>query len=171
MDRDEARRLLSIPGGMFEVVTEDVLGRPTEVFKNRERSMREKVHNASVHGDKTFLVHGDSRVTYADFVELAWGSGRALLEQHGLQKGDRVGILAYNRPEWLITLFGATSAGAIAVGLNGWWSSEEIAYGLEDSGCRFLLVDEVLYPRVAHLQPASFLQMQITNKRNRHDQG
>src|SRR5688500_8451595 len=146
MEYEQARALLEAPGGMLEVVVEDVQGRPLRVFKQRERSMREKVHNAMLaHGDKEFLVHGERRFSYREFGELVWGSAHALIEQHRLEKGDRIGILALNRPEWLIALFGATSAGAVAVGLNGWWHSEEIAYGLRDSGCRYLIVDEHLY--------------------------
>jgi long-chain acyl-CoA synthetase len=150
MTYEEARALLEGPGGFFEVVTEEVRGQPTRVWKTRERSMREKVQNASAaHGDKPFLAYAGEQVSYRQFGELAWGSGQALLEQHRLEKGDRIGILAFNRPEWLIALFGATAAGAVAVGLNGWWHTEEIAYALRDSGCRYLIVDEHLYERVA----------------------
>ena len=136
MEYEQARALLEAPGGMLEVAVEEVQGRPVRVFKQRERSMREKVHNAMLaHGDKEFLVHGDRRFSYREFGELVWGSAHALIEQHRLEKGDRIGILAFNRPEWLIALFGATSAGGVAVGLNGWWHTDEISYGLRDSGC------------------------------------
>jgi long-chain acyl-CoA synthetase len=150
MDYETARALLEAPGGMFELGTEPVGDRPMAVFKQRERSMREKVQNATLlHGDKEFLVSDERRISYREFGELVWGSAHALLEDHRLQKGDRIGILAFNRPEWLIALFGATSAGGIAVGLNGFWHTEEIAYGLRDSGCRYLIVDEHLFERVA----------------------
>jgi long-chain acyl-CoA synthetase len=150
MEEAQARALLEAPGMMFEVATEEVLGRPTRVFKQRERSMREKVQNAvAAHGDKPFLCFGDRRISYREFGELAWGAGHALVDQHRMEKGDRIAILAFNRPEWLIALFGATSAGGVAVGLNGWWHTEEIAYALRDSGCRYLIVDEQLYDRVA----------------------
>ena len=56
-----------------------------------------------------------------------------------------------NSPDWLLSLFGATSAGGIAVGMNGWWAPEEIEYGLTDSGSRYLVVDERLWPRVEKL--------------------
>jgi long-chain acyl-CoA synthetase len=150
MNYEQARAVLEAPGAMMEIAVESVQGRDVPVYKTRERSMREKVQNAMLaHGDKPFLVYGEQRISYREFGELAWGSGHALCAQHRMEKGDRIGILAFNRPEWLIALFGATSAGGVAVGLNGWWHAEELAYGLRDSGCRYLIVDEHLYERVA----------------------
>ncbi len=148
MNHDEARALLSAPGGYFELATEEVHGRSMSVFKQREKSMRQKVENALGHGDKEFLAFGDQRMTFREFGELAWGSAHQFVERFGMRPKDRLAIFAFNRPEWLVTLFGATSAGATAVGLNGWWVADEIAYGLRDSGARYLIVDEALWPRV-----------------------
>jgi len=142
---------LTGPGAPFEVVTETVAGRPQKNWKHREHSMREKIANAGLRGDAIAMVHGDRRISYGQLTRLAWGTAAALRDDHGLQTGDRVAILAMNSPDWLITLFGATSAGAIGVGMNGWWAPEEIEYGLNDSGSRFLFVDERLWPRVEKL--------------------
>ena len=142
---------LTGPDAPFEVVTETIGGRATKIFKNRERSIREKVANVGLRGDADFLVQGDSRISYADFSRLVWGTAHALRDDHGFRKSDRLSILAYNCPDWLIALFGATSLGGIGVGLNGWWASEEIEYGLNDSGSRYLVVDERLFPRVEPL--------------------
>lgn len=151
MTHAEADALLQAAGSPFELTTERVLGRDVKVFKTRERSMREKVANAAVHGAKEFLIYEGQRTTFTEFVELTWGAAHALLDDYGLKRHDRVGILAYNRPEWLIALFGVASAGGITVGLNGWWTTEELVYGLNDSGCRFLIVDELLWQRVEPL--------------------
>jgi long-chain acyl-CoA synthetase len=121
------------------------------VFKNREKSMREKVANAGLRGSTEFLVQGERRIGYGEFARLVFGTAAALRDDHGLRRGERLAILAYNSPDWLITLFAATSLGGVAVGLNGWWATEEIEYGLRDSGSRFLVVDERLFPRVAPL--------------------
>jgi long-chain acyl-CoA synthetase len=153
MNHAEAAQLLQAPGSPFELTTEEVNGRAVKVFKTRERSMREKVANAAVHGAKEFLVYEDWRITFSEFVELTWGAAHAFLGEFGLQRHDRVGILAYNRPEWLIALFGVASAGGISVGLNGWWTTEELLYGLTDSGCRYLIVDDLLWERVRPLRP------------------
>jgi long-chain acyl-CoA synthetase len=138
-------------GSPFEIAEETIGGRKQKIWKNRERSLREKVANAGARGDVDFLIQGDRRFSYGDFMRGVWGTGRALQHTHGLEKGDRLAILSYNCPDWIIALFGATSAGAIGVGLNGWWATEEIEYGLTDSGSRYLVVDERLYPRVEPL--------------------
>ena len=141
---------LTGPGAPFEIVTEPVAGRPLRVFKNRERSLREKIAGAGLRGDVTCFVQGERRISYGEMARTTFGAARALAG-HGLARGDRMAVLAYNSPDWILSLFGAVSLGGVGVGLNGWWTSEEIQYGLEDSGSRFLVVDERLYPRVAPL--------------------
>jgi long-chain acyl-CoA synthetase len=147
MTYEEVVAQMTGPGGPFEIETVPVRGRPMKNWKYRERSMREKVERAAGFGDATFMVQGDRRVSYGDFAKLVWGAAGALESGLGLKKGDRLAVLAYNSPDWLTALFGATAVGGIGVGLNGWWTSEEIAYGLTDSGSRFLVVDERLWPR------------------------
>ena len=46
-----------------------------------------------------------------------------------------------NYPEWIIAFAAITSIGAIAVCLNAWWTADELAYGLEDSGSQVLVAD------------------------------
>ena len=142
---------LTAPGAPFEVVTEDVRGRPMKNFKNREKSLREKIANAGLRGDATCMVQGERRISYGELARLSWGAGHALRDGFGLRGGDRLAILAYNSPDWLVALFGANAVGGIGVGLNGWWAPEELEYGLADSGSRFLVVDERLWPRVEGL--------------------
>ncbi len=138
---------LTGPGGPFEIASSDVGGRAMRNWKNRERSMREKVANAAQRGDAEFMIQGDRRISYGEFGRRVWGTADVLTKQFGFAKGDRLAVLSYNCPEWLIALFGAVSAGGVGVGLNGWWTAEEIEYGLRDSGSKVLIVDERLYPR------------------------
>jgi long-chain acyl-CoA synthetase len=142
---------LTGPGSPFELVEEPVRGLPMRNFKNRERSLREKIANAAARGDQDCMIQGERRISYGEFAKLVWGAGHGLRDGFGLARGDRLAVLAFNSPDWLITLFGAVSVGGIGVGLNGWWSTEEIEYGLTDSGSRFLVVDERLWPRVEPL--------------------
>ena len=130
----EVRAQLTGPGGMFEVVTEEVLGRPTEVYANRMPSLRSVAEVGGMRGDaSTFLVYGDRTYGFTTFVHAANGIAHALRDRYGLRKGDRVAVLAQNNPEWCLTFWATVSQGAVLVGLNGWWTTDEIEYGLQDS--------------------------------------
>ena len=113
---------LTGPGGPFEIAIEDVNGLPMKNFVRREKSLREKIAGAAQRGgDNVCMVQGDRRISYDQFGKLVWGAGHTLADEFGLGKGDRLAVLAYNCPDWIISLFGATSVGGIGVGLNGWW--------------------------------------------------
>jgi len=145
----EVRAQLTGPGGAFEVVTEDVLGRPMQVYKDRMRSLRAIPEAAIGRGDATFLVYGDRSYGFGSFVEQANGLARALADRSGVGPGDRVAVLSPNNPEWCLSFWATVSTRAILVGLNGWWKADEILYGLQDSGAKVLVADAKRFERVA----------------------
>jgi len=147
---ERALENLTARGAPFELQIEDVNGIPTRNFASRPRSLRDLVAGAGQRGEREFLVQGDRRLSYGEFASLVWGTATRL-EQQGLRRGDRVGILAYNSLDFVISVFAIASLGGITVALNGWWVGEELEYALRDSGCRFLIVDERLFPRVSGL--------------------
>ena len=98
---------------------------------------------AFVYPDKVALVHGGRRYTYAALGERAWRLANAL-RAAGLEKGDRVATLLPNSPAMLEAHFGVPAAGGILVTVNTRLSSDEIAYILEHSGSRVLLLDAEL---------------------------
>jgi len=146
----EVRAQLTGPGGMFEVTTEDVLGRPMQVYKERMRSLREIAEAAINRGDETpFIVYGDRTYGYRTFVETSNGVAEALTARYGVGRGDRVAVLSQNNPEWCLAFWATVSAGAVLVGLNGWWKADEILYGLQDSGASVLVADGRRFERIA----------------------
>lgn len=146
----EVRAQLTGPGGMFEVVTEEVLGRPTQVYAQRMPSLRSVAEVGLMRGDdQTFIVYGDRTYGFATFVQTANGIAHALRDRFGLAKGDRVAVLSQNNPEWCLTFWATVSQGAILVGLNGWWTTDEIEYGLQDSGAKVLVADRKRFERIA----------------------
>ena len=135
---------------MFEVVTEDVFGRPTQVYASRMPSLRSVAEVGLLRGDdQTFLVYGDRTYGFGEFVPTANGVAHALRERFGLAKGDRVAVLAQNNPEWCLTFWATVQQGAVLVGLNGWWTTDEIEYGLQDSGAKVLVADQKRFERIA----------------------
>ena len=146
---EEAEALLTGPGGMFEVVVEDVRSRPTRVYKNRMRSLREVGALGRARGNETFLVYEDRRIGFGPFCDQADRVARSLAVRHGVGPGDRVAVLSANNPEWCLTFWAAVSLGAILVGLNGWWKPDEVVYGLSDSGAKVLVADGPRFERLA----------------------
>ncbi len=142
------RAQLTGPGGPFEVVAEVVDGHEMKVFKDRFPSLRVVAQFAAAHGDKEFLVYGDRRITFTDFLAAANSVSNGLLDA-GVGHGDRVAVLAQNSPEWCMSFWGTVDIGAVLVGLNGWWNTDEIIYGLEDSGAKVLVVDTKRFARIA----------------------
>ncbi len=88
-------------------------------------------------------MHGERRCTYAALGGRAWRLANAL-RGAGLEKGDRVATLLPNSPAMLEAHFGVPAAGGILVTVNTRLASDEIAYILEHSGSRFLLLDAEL---------------------------
>jgi fatty-acyl-CoA synthase len=74
----------------------------------------------------------------------------------GAAKGERVAFLGHNQPMFLFAMFAAARLGAIFTPLNFRLTGPELAFMLEDSGSRLLIVDEahraVIAPEIASLR-------------------
>ena len=149
--REDQRARLTGPGGPFEIAEDTVLGEPMRVFKNRPRSLRELLVASAAHGAKEYLVQGARRVTYAEHVKLVASLAAALRERYGIGKGDRVAILAENRVEWPLAFWATQSLGGITAALNGWWTADEIAYGVADCEPKLLIADRKRLERAGKL--------------------
>src|SRR3954467_4800463 len=124
----------------FDLATEDVRGRRLTVFRDRHRSLRSLLDASLEFGDRDYLVDGDRRISYADH-HAAVGRVAAWLAEQGVGKGDRVALLGRNSIEWVVTFWATVSLGAIAVGLNAWWSRDELDHGIGDSDPKVLVDD------------------------------
>jgi long-chain acyl-CoA synthetase len=128
------------PGQPYEVVPQTVHGVVFRVFKNAPANLRGLYRSSLVHAHKDFYVYQDERYSSDEAWRQAARVAHRLLST-GIKQGDRVGIAARNYPEWLFAFMGITSIGAVAVTMNAWWSSEELAYGIDDSGLELLFAD------------------------------
>ncbi|WP_419539765.1 AMP-binding protein [Methylobacterium oryzae] len=160
----EAEARLTASGGPFAIATIDIRGVPTRIWEKAPTTLGDLFRIARGHGDKTFVVYQDERVTFTGFARAATALARALVEA-GLRKGDRVAIAQRNLPEWPVSYFGALLAGAIATPLNAWWTGPELAYGLRHSGARVLIADGERFARIApHLPECPALERVFTTR-------
>ena len=99
----------------------------------------------------------------------SWGGYAAQVRQAaralvalGVQPGDAVCILGFNRPEWTTMDLAAMMVGGMAAGI--YWSSaaNEIAYIVEHSGCTVLLVENAQQWQKAASEPEALSRLRAT---------
>ena len=151
LDRDITRitDAVTADGQMFALKTVTRRGVDMPAFVNAPPSLAHYfAHFCNQNKDALFLVDGDQRLTFGEVYALAAKVADGLVTGHDLKKGDRVGIAARNSAQWAIAYMGTLMAGGCATLLNGWWTGEELAYGIDLCECSLVLADA---PRAARL--------------------
>ena len=88
--------------------------------------------------DALIVPHQQRRLSWGELRDESRKLGAGLLAQ-GLSPGDRVGIVAPNVVEWVVTQFGTAYAGLILVNINPAYRPAELEYALHKTGCRALI--------------------------------
>jgi long-chain acyl-CoA synthetase len=148
LDRKEWIKKLTAEGEDYELIPGEVWGRECRIFKNAPATLRDIFEAAR--SDETFLVYEDERYSFEDTHQRVCQIAAILINDYGIQKGDRVAISMRNFPEWVMTFNAITSIGAIAVAMNALWLTDEMAFGLTDSGSKLLFADQ---ERLDRLEP------------------
>jgi fatty-acyl-CoA synthase len=93
--------------------------------------------------DAALFAAGDRRYSWYDLRRHADDVAAGLLAL-GVRRGDRVGIWAPNRPEWLFVQFGTARIGAILVNINPAYQRHELDYALNKVECKVLVMARAL---------------------------
>ncbi|MFN3473803.1 MAG: class I adenylate-forming enzyme family protein [Blastomonas sp.] len=164
MSVKQIETVLCAPGQPFEIETIDIDGIPTRCWKNAPPSLAALAHAARAHGERTFVVYEDERVSYEGWFR-AMATLAQALQAAGIKKGDRVALAMRNLPEWPVAFFAIVSLGAIAVPLNAWWTGGELAYGIADSGAKLLIADAERVDRIMpHLADLDLLETMFVSR-------
>jgi fatty-acyl-CoA synthase len=97
---------------------------------------------AATRKDHPAVIHFDERIGYDELRQRAREAAAALVAL-GVKRGDRVGALLGNQPEWMVMCFAAAYVGATFVPLNTWYKKSEMAWTLRH--CEISLL--VMLPR------------------------
>ena len=79
----------------------------------------------------------DLQFTFAEF-DAAAARVATLLEQAGVEPGDRVGVMLPNTPAFAIVFYGIIYRGAVAVPMNPLLKAREVTFYLSNSGAKAL---------------------------------
>lgn len=86
-------------------------------------------------------------ITYGELDNWSDRFANALVDM-GVNKGDRVGLLLENCPQFVVSYYGTLKAGAIVVPINPMFKEMEMEYQLNDSETENLITLDYLYPTV-----------------------
>jgi long-chain acyl-CoA synthetase len=141
---------MTAPGSPFAITEAEVLGRRMRVFEAAPPNLR-VLWEGAVAGfaDADYIVYEDERYTYAEIGAQVRALAHHLRDEHGVGSGDRVAVAMRNYPEWIVSYWAGVSLGAAVVGMNAWWTTSEMEYGLSDSKPKVLIADEERIERVA----------------------
>jgi acyl-CoA synthetase (AMP-forming)/AMP-acid ligase II len=101
--------------------------------------------------NRLFTIFGERRRRNADFADRVSRLAGALVGL-GLGPGDRVSMLALNSDRFVEYVYATMWAGGVINPVNARWSPLEMAFSLEDSGTRILVVDDTFVPLVEKLK-------------------
>ena len=133
---------LTAPGAQFTYSEQQVQGMTMRVFDTAPPDMRFLWEMSARFDDKPYIVFEDEMITYGEAHAAVRALAHRLVDEHGVGKGDRVAIAMRNYPEWALAYWATISLGAAVVGVNAWWTSAELEYGLGDSRPKVVIVDD-----------------------------
>lgn len=108
--------------------------------------------NARDYPDRPALIFKGLVLNYRELDELTDRMAAGLAAM-GVQKGDRVGIIMPNTPQFVIAFYGVLKAGAVVVGTNFLYTPTEIAQQLADAKAETCLVTSNFYEKFKQAQP------------------
>lgn len=137
------------PGSPFEMTETTVRGIDMRVFTHAPPDMRVIWEASAAFGDRKYLVFEDESLTFDQAHATVRALAHHLRNEHGVGSGDRVAVAMRNYPEWVLSYWAILSLGAACVGMNAWWTGQEMEYGLTDSAPKVLIADAERLERVA----------------------
>ncbi|HEX8058664.1 MAG TPA: AMP-binding protein [Novosphingobium sp.] len=139
--RDPLVERLLGPGKSFELQRETIGGHDHEVFKGAPRNLAGLYRKGMAFGDRMMVVHGDTRISYAEGFARAAALAKELQGRYGVTKGTTVAVATANRPEWIISTLAITALGGIAALVNSRGAAEEMLRAIEKVGCTLAILD------------------------------
>jgi long-chain acyl-CoA synthetase len=70
----------------------------------------------------------------------------------GVRRGDRVGLLLPNTPQYVIAFHATVRLGAIAVGLSPLYTRRELSHVINDAGVKVIVVLDQVFDRLEHVR-------------------
>ncbi|KAI5884879.1 acetyl-CoA synthetase-like protein [Schizophyllum commune H4-8] len=149
---EETLRLMTAPGALLETETACIDGRVYSVYKNLPASCRALwLQVVRMYGDREYVVFEEQRYTFRAAHEQALKTAAMFRDAYGIGKGDHVGIVSRNIPDYLVVFWACHLLGAVPALVNCTLTQESIKHSIILCDCKLILLDP---ERADLLEPA-----------------
>jgi long-chain acyl-CoA synthetase len=97
-------------------------------------------NTTKIYGERPAIIYDHIQITYnelkdrVDRLALAW-------KEMGVQKGERMGLMLENHPDYIISYYAAVALGLIIVQINPMYTPRELLQIIDDSNVTYLVTD------------------------------
>lgn len=109
------------------------------------------VQTANKYPNKDALYFMGKRMNFSQLLDASYRFAH-VLQNLGVQKGDRVAIMLPNCPQAVISYYGVLLIGAVVVQTNPMYTERELEYQLMDSGAETIVTLDMFHRRVLNVQ-------------------
>src|SRR5215467_5972797 len=120
---------------------------PPSITYPRQPAYRALDMGAMNYPDRPATIFFGREMTFRELQDRAYRLATALAD-FGVSKGDRVGIMLPNCPQFPIAFWGSLRAGGVVVCFNPTYTAREFERQAQDSGIRALIVLDQIAPAV-----------------------
>jgi len=136
------------PAWGHEIAQELVDGRSFRMYSERPRRVSEVLGLASRWGARPYVIQGERTVSFDQLVAAVARKARYLAGL-GVSAGDRVLVLGWNGPDWVVNFWACQQLLAVPALANTWWSETEVQEALQLLDPVLTLVDRSNAAKVA----------------------
>jgi long-chain acyl-CoA synthetase len=122
------------------------------------------IQTCETYAQKPALNFFDHTISYQQLSQLAQQFAAYLQHELKLEKGDRLGIMLPNCPQYYVAMFGALLAGLTVVNINPMYTTREFCIQAEDAGIKALVVLANFAHTIAEAAPVNTLSHLITTE-------
>ncbi|MBU8908209.1 benzoate-CoA ligase family protein [Desertibacillus haloalkaliphilus] len=102
-------------------------------------------------GDKVAIYYKDEEITYKQLQNKVNQFGNAL-KNLNIENENRILLLCYDSPEFIVSFFGSVKVGAVPIPVNSMMQPTDYEYFLNNSRAKVLVVHEELWENIKHLR-------------------
>lgn len=118
------------------------------------------VQTAQKYPNKDALYFMGKKMNYAQVLDASYRFAH-VLQNLGVNKGDRVALMLPNCPQAVISYYGALLIGAVVVQTNPMYTERELEFQLMDSGAETIVTLDMFHRRVLNVQSKTSIKQVI----------